>query len=309
MPEAFYSTLGVRPEASAPAIREAYRDRVRDVHPDVNDAPDADEQFKRLTAAKETLLDEKERARYDRLGHTSYVRHHVDCSAWDGHVRSGSASGGTEPARTTKSRSGRDGPGASHGDRSPGGTARTDSTTTDDRRTRAETDRGGPRSHSAGSTTGGRSWTGTRRRSTAGRDSRSDTSPESDHSRESDSSDQPSPSGPAGPSASDQSWSRADRDAWSVSGFEAAGSARGSSATGRSVSPLSRLFRAARALGPWLLVHLVFLATAVGTCWYVYAVVLEAVAVSVPVLVALIGIAGFALVVSTLDVAMRLSRY
>jgi hypothetical protein len=75
------------------------------------------------------------------------------------------------------------------------------------------------------------------------------------------------------------------------------------------VSPLSRLFRAARALGPWLLVHLVFLATAVGTCWYVYAVVLEAVAVSVPVLVALIGIAGFALVVSTLDVAMRLSRY
>ena len=42
MPETFYSTLGVGPEASAPAIREAYRDRVRDVHPDVNDAPDAD---------------------------------------------------------------------------------------------------------------------------------------------------------------------------------------------------------------------------------------------------------------------------
>jgi len=58
-----------------------------------------------------------------------------------------------------------------------------------------------------------------------------------------------------------------------------------------------------------LLVHLVFLGTAVGTCWYVYAVVLEAVVVSVPAVAGLIGTAGIALVVSTSDVAMRLSSY
>jgi curved DNA-binding protein CbpA len=69
----YYDLLGVEPDADAERVRTAYRERVKDVHPDVSDRPDAADRFRRLTAAKETLCDPDERARYDRLGHERYV--------------------------------------------------------------------------------------------------------------------------------------------------------------------------------------------------------------------------------------------
>jgi len=78
----FYEVLGVGPEADGDAVRAAYRERVKDHHPDVSSAPDATERFKRVTTAKETLLDPIERSRYDRLGHAAYVDAHGDPSLW-----------------------------------------------------------------------------------------------------------------------------------------------------------------------------------------------------------------------------------
>lgn len=82
MTETFYSVFGVGPDADGERIERAYRQAVKECHPDVSDDPAAAERFKRLTAAREVLLDEDERAQYDRLGHAAYVRRYLDCPAW-----------------------------------------------------------------------------------------------------------------------------------------------------------------------------------------------------------------------------------
>ncbi|WP_408958698.1 DnaJ domain-containing protein [Natrinema sp. 74] len=73
MGETYYDVLEVGPDASRDEIESAYRDRVLETHPDHSDAPDAAERFKRVTTAKSVLTDGAERARYDRLGHETYV--------------------------------------------------------------------------------------------------------------------------------------------------------------------------------------------------------------------------------------------
>lgn len=82
MGETFYTVLGVGDEAGPETIRRAYRDHVKETHPDVSDNPDAGWKFKRITTARDVLLDGDERARYDMLGHDAYVRGHVSDSAW-----------------------------------------------------------------------------------------------------------------------------------------------------------------------------------------------------------------------------------
>lgn len=77
MGESLYSLLGVGKDADPETIRAAYRDRARDEHPDVSDDPHATRQFKRLTVARDTLLDEDERDRYDSMGHETYLRQHA----------------------------------------------------------------------------------------------------------------------------------------------------------------------------------------------------------------------------------------
>lgn len=69
----FYDLLEVDEDADADELKRAYRRAVRRYHPDVNDREDADAQFKVVKRAYETLSNPKERARYDRLGHRSYV--------------------------------------------------------------------------------------------------------------------------------------------------------------------------------------------------------------------------------------------
>jgi len=66
--------------------------------------------------------------------------------------------------------------------------------------------------------------------------------------------------------------------------------------------------RGLRSLGPWVVIHLVFLAAAVGTSWYVYAVVLDAGARSLPLLLVLVGEVALATTLSTVHVLTRVSR-
>ncbi|WP_254278698.1 DnaJ domain-containing protein [Haloarcula marina] len=73
MSETFYDVLGVDDDASRSEIEAAYRERLKETHPDVSDASDAEAATKRLIEARDVLVDADERARYDRLGHDAYV--------------------------------------------------------------------------------------------------------------------------------------------------------------------------------------------------------------------------------------------
>jgi curved DNA-binding protein len=64
----YYATLGVARDASAEDIKKAYRKLARKYHPDVSKEPNAEEQFKEVSEAYETLKDDEKRAAYDQLG-------------------------------------------------------------------------------------------------------------------------------------------------------------------------------------------------------------------------------------------------
>ena len=64
----YYEILGVDKNASKDEIKSAFRKMARQYHPDVNKAPDAEEKFKEIGKAYETLMDDDKRATYDRFG-------------------------------------------------------------------------------------------------------------------------------------------------------------------------------------------------------------------------------------------------
>ena len=64
----YYEILGVSKEATQVEIKAAFRKKARELHPDVNKAPDAEERFKELGKAYETLSNEEKRSLYDRYG-------------------------------------------------------------------------------------------------------------------------------------------------------------------------------------------------------------------------------------------------
>src|SRR3954462_4462989 len=64
-----YKTLGVPRNASADEIKKAYRNLVRETHPDKHpDDPAAEERFKQIAQANEVLSDPEKRQQYDLLG-------------------------------------------------------------------------------------------------------------------------------------------------------------------------------------------------------------------------------------------------
>jgi molecular chaperone DnaJ len=72
MTEDFYDVLGVSRDADEDEIKQAYRKKATEYHPDVSDDPDAEEKFKKIQKAKEVLSDEEKRQAYDRMGHERF---------------------------------------------------------------------------------------------------------------------------------------------------------------------------------------------------------------------------------------------
>lgn len=64
----YYKALGVARDASAEAVKKAYRRLARKYHPDVSREANAEERFKEVQEAYEVLKDPEKRAAYDQLG-------------------------------------------------------------------------------------------------------------------------------------------------------------------------------------------------------------------------------------------------
>lgn len=64
-PEGYYRILGVAVDATSEAIKSAFRERAKKIHPDTNRDPTAKAQFQQLNEAYETLGDPERRIEYD----------------------------------------------------------------------------------------------------------------------------------------------------------------------------------------------------------------------------------------------------
>src|SRR5437763_1357268 len=69
----YYELLGVPRGASDADVKKAFRGLARTLHPDVSDAPDAEERFREVAEAYEVLSDPDRRARSDRAGRGTVI--------------------------------------------------------------------------------------------------------------------------------------------------------------------------------------------------------------------------------------------
>ena len=64
----YYEVLGLQKGASEDEIKKAYRSLAKKYHPDINKEPGAEEKFKEINEAYDTLSDPDKKARYDQFG-------------------------------------------------------------------------------------------------------------------------------------------------------------------------------------------------------------------------------------------------
>lgn len=65
----YYEVLGVSKQATSEEIKKAYRQLAKKYHPDVSTEANAEDKFKEVQEAYDTLSDENKRATYDQFGH------------------------------------------------------------------------------------------------------------------------------------------------------------------------------------------------------------------------------------------------
>ena len=70
MSKDLYNILGVDRNATQDEIKKGYRTLSKKYHPDINKDPDAENKFKEISAAYETLSDPNKKSNYDRFGST-----------------------------------------------------------------------------------------------------------------------------------------------------------------------------------------------------------------------------------------------
>lgn len=92
----YYAILGVPRDASADDIKTAYRRLARKYHPDVSKEKDAEDRFKEMGEAYETLKDAEKRAAYDQLGAHRPGEDFRPSSEWGQHYAQG---GGFAPGQ------------------------------------------------------------------------------------------------------------------------------------------------------------------------------------------------------------------
>src|SRR3954470_16840115 len=79
----YYEVLGVARDADADAIRRAFHGLARDWHPDVAEAPDAEERFRELAEAYSVLSKRESRVLYDRYGYRGRGNQGFDDALWE----------------------------------------------------------------------------------------------------------------------------------------------------------------------------------------------------------------------------------
>src|SRR5947207_8157730 len=65
----YYELLGLSRGATEQDIKSAFRRLARELHPDVSEAPDAEERFREVAEAYQVLSNSETRELYDRYGH------------------------------------------------------------------------------------------------------------------------------------------------------------------------------------------------------------------------------------------------